>query len=49
MGWARWAIPGLFSKVEEGKLKIAAEPVPLSDVETAWSRVEKGRRIVFTV
>ena len=29
--------------------KPAAEPVPLADVEAAWSRVEKGSRIVFTV
>ena len=42
------AIPGLFSMAATGKLKIAIEPVPLADVETAWSRVEKGRRIVFT-
>jgi NADPH2:quinone reductase len=42
------AIPELFAKAAAGKLKIAAEPVPLTDVETAWSRVEKGRRIVFT-
>jgi len=25
------------------------DPIPLPDVEAAWSRVEKGRRIVFTV
>jgi len=43
------AIPVLFSLAAEGKLKIDLEPVPLSDVEAAWSRVEKGRRIVFTI
>jgi hypothetical protein len=32
-----------------GKLKIDVEPVPLAEVEGAWNRVEKGRRIVFTV
>jgi len=32
-----------------GSLKIDVDPVPLSDVEEAWGRVEKGRRIVFTV
>jgi len=32
-----------------GSLKIAVEPIPLAEVETAWDRVEKGRRIVFTV
>jgi NADPH:quinone reductase-like Zn-dependent oxidoreductase len=43
------AIPGLFSKAAAGQLKIAVDPVPLTEVETAWSRVEKGRRIVFTL
>jgi NADPH2:quinone reductase len=43
------AIPVLFGLAAEGKLKIDLEPVPLTDVEEAWSRVEKGRRIVFTV
>jgi NADPH:quinone reductase-like Zn-dependent oxidoreductase len=43
------AIPGLFSMVAEGKLKIAVEPVPLAEVESTWNRTEKGRRIVFTV
>jgi hypothetical protein len=33
----------------DGRLKVDAEPVPLAEVETAWNRVEKGRRIVFTV
>ena len=43
------AIPNLFSLAAEGVLKIGVEPVPLAAVESAWSRVEKGRRIVFTV
>jgi NADPH2:quinone reductase len=42
------AIPALFSMAAAGKLTIAVEPVPLSEVESAWTRVEKGRRIVFT-
>ena len=42
------AIPTLFSLAAEGSLRIAVEPVPLADVEAAWDRVEKGRRIVFT-
>ena len=29
--------------------KIAAKPVPLSDVEQAWARDDGGQRIVFTV
>ncbi len=43
------AIPGLFGMAAEGKLKIAADAVPLERVDEAWGRVEKGRRIVFTV
>ena len=43
------AIPVLFSMAETGKLRIAVEPVPLAEVGAAWSRVEKGRRVVFTV
>jgi NADPH2:quinone reductase len=43
------AIPTLFSMAAAGNLKIVVEPVPLAEVETAWNRVEKGRRIVFTV
>ena len=42
-------IPQLFSLAAAGKLKVAVEPVPLAQVEAAWGRVEKGRRIVFTV
>jgi NADPH2:quinone reductase len=42
-------IPTLFAMAAVGTLKVAVEPVPLADVETAWDRVEKGRRIVFTV
>jgi NADPH2:quinone reductase len=43
------AIPTLFSLAAAGTLKIDVERVPLSEVESAWGRVEKGRRIVFTV
>lgn len=43
------AIPTLFSLAATGALKIAVEPVPLADVAAAWTRVEKGRRIVFTI
>jgi Zn-dependent alcohol dehydrogenase len=42
-------IPALFEMAAAGTLQIDVEPVPLEDVEPAWSRVEKGRRIVFTV
>jgi NADPH2:quinone reductase len=43
------AIPTLFGLAAEGKLKIDVESVPLTEVEAGWSRVDKGRRIVFTV
>jgi hypothetical protein len=43
------AIPLLFSMDVAGKLKVEVEPVPLTEAETAWTRVEKGRRIVFTI
>ena len=43
------AIPTLFSLAADGKLKIAVEPVPLAEVESAWNRVEKGSRIAFTL
>jgi NADPH:quinone reductase-like Zn-dependent oxidoreductase len=43
------AIPQLFARAAAGTLKIAVEAVPLADVEAAWNRVDKGKRIVFTV
>ena len=43
------AIPELFKMTAAGKLHVDAEPVPLADVEAAWSRIEKGRRIVFEI
>lgn len=43
------AIPVLFDQAAAGKLTIDVEPVPLAEVESAWNRVEKGRRIVFAV
>jgi NADPH2:quinone reductase len=42
-------IPTLFSMAAAGSLHVAVETVPLADVESAWDRPEKGRRIVFTV
>jgi NADPH:quinone reductase-like Zn-dependent oxidoreductase len=42
------AIPTLFDMAAKGDLTIKVEPVPLAQVEQAWSRVEKGKRIVFT-
>ena len=43
------AIPRLFSLAAEGHLRANVESVPLAEVEAAWSRVEKGKRIVFAV
>jgi len=43
------AIPTLFSMAAEGSLRVAVEPVPLAEVETAWSRRGSGKRIVFTM
>jgi NADPH:quinone reductase-like Zn-dependent oxidoreductase len=43
------AIPSLFSMAAAGRLKVIVDPVPLSDVEAAWTRDAKGRRIVFTI
>ena len=42
------AIPTLFALGAAGTLKVAVEPVPLTQVESAWTRKESGRRIVFT-
>jgi NADPH:quinone reductase-like Zn-dependent oxidoreductase len=42
------AIPTLFDMAAKGDLSIAVEPVPLAQVEQAWGRVEKGKRVVFT-
>jgi NADPH:quinone reductase-like Zn-dependent oxidoreductase len=43
------AIPTLFGLAAEGKLRVDVDPVPLKEVEQAWTRTERGRRIVFTV
>jgi NADPH:quinone reductase-like Zn-dependent oxidoreductase len=43
------AIPGFFSLAAAGAFEIDVEPVPLVQVESAWSRLKKGRRIVLTM
>lgn len=43
------AIPSLFAMAADGTLSVDVECVPLAEVETAWTRVEKGRRIVFEI
>jgi NADPH:quinone reductase-like Zn-dependent oxidoreductase len=42
------AVSGLLQAAVPGGFKIAAEPVPLAQVEQAWAR-DGGQRIVFTV
>jgi len=42
-------LPTFFGMAAAGTLKVIAEPVPLVEVEAAWNRIEKGRRIVFTI
>ncbi len=43
------SIARLFSLAATGALTIDVEAAPLASVEQAWDRVEKGRRIVFTM
>lgn len=43
------AIPILFEAAASGRLTIDVDKVPLADVESAWNRGERGRRVVFTV
>jgi NADPH2:quinone reductase len=43
------AIPHLFEMAAQGKLTIGVEAAPLAEVESAWNRVEKGRRTVFVI
>jgi NADPH:quinone reductase-like Zn-dependent oxidoreductase len=43
------AIPALFSMAAAGTMQVLVEETPLANVETAWDRVEKGRRTVFTI
>lgn len=40
-------IPRFLELAASGVFRIDVERVPLADVESAWSRVERGRRIVF--
>lgn len=43
------AIPPLFSLAATGVLSMLADPIPLQDVEAAWTRKTEGKRIVFTI
>lgn len=42
------AIPTLFTMAAAGNLRVAVDPIPLAEVESAWGRRDSGRRIVFT-
>ena len=37
----------LFARALEGQLPLEVEALPLSEVETAWNRDSRGRRVVF--
>jgi NADPH:quinone reductase-like Zn-dependent oxidoreductase len=43
------AVPALFELAASGKLHVDVEPVPLTEVTSAWTHSEKGRRVVFTL
>jgi len=43
------SIPTLFDLPVQGHLRTDVEPIPLTEVESTWTRTEKGRRIVFTL
>jgi hypothetical protein len=42
-------IPHLFEMTAQGKLTMGVAAEPLAEVESAWNRVEKGRRTVFVI
>ena len=42
-------IQELLSIAAAGHLRVEVEPVPLAEVTEAWGRVEKGKRVVFTI
>jgi NADPH:quinone reductase-like Zn-dependent oxidoreductase len=43
------AIPTFFSLAAEGHLSVAVKSLPLTQVEEAWTAVQKGKRIVFSI
>ena len=43
------ALTTMFQAAATAGLKIDTEPVPLTEVETAWTRTEAGLRTVFTL
>jgi NADPH:quinone reductase-like Zn-dependent oxidoreductase len=43
------ALTRMFEAAANTGLKIDVQPIPLKDVESAWSQTATGRRIVFTI
>jgi NADPH:quinone reductase-like Zn-dependent oxidoreductase len=43
------ALTRMFEAAAKTSLKIDVEPVPLKDVSIAWTKMEAGRRMVFTI
>jgi NADPH:quinone reductase-like Zn-dependent oxidoreductase len=43
------ALTRMYASAKQAGLTIDTEPVPLSEVESAWTRDSGGRRIVFTI
>jgi hypothetical protein len=41
------AYDSLLELAAAGEITLDLEPVPLADVEQAWSRTDDGRRVVF--
>ena len=41
------AIPEYLARVAADDLRIDADAIPLSDVQTAWNQPQRGRRIVL--
>jgi hypothetical protein len=40
--------PRFLACAARGELRVEVEPVPIADVEQAWTLDARGRRIVFT-
>ena len=41
------ALPELLARAARGELRVDAEPVPLAEVGTVWTREQGGRRLVL--
>jgi hypothetical protein len=48
LAWTLYAAyDSLLELAAAGEITLDLEPVPLADVEQAWSRTDDGRRVVF--